>query len=465
MNRSNAWACCIRSISDDAKPIPLGKRVPFSAAYISVPSDNSAVRLYFVDEHREQRLGPCSLRIVFALDVRENRKIEVCINGDLTPIGVFDIRFAYALQPFDIRLTEEVAHTALTHGLSLRMLEGREDTFLFAEYGDDFLCPRLLFDKEFGERGTEFYNRLYSIASIQPFGWMEGCVLDGLSTCSDRGDKNALATIGLHLGKYIHGDKLVYEGPRSNICDGSIYGIEGVLPFAIMEKTGFGREAIQSFHRFLSLFDSNEIISDSEFISAEGSYTIAYPLATIAASLQDSSLAEIAIQQLLKRKQLLCVQDDLYLRYGKEGQRTFKNWGRAYVWYLLGLTQTLKVLDEKGLPYPEELQRELLRVAEIAAKNLGDDGMCHVFLGEGDTGIETSGSAGIAAAFSLGYRAGLLDRSYELLAHKTREALSFWLTPDGMLYGVAQSNKDGERLQRSGYRVISQMAMGLMAHI
>jgi hypothetical protein len=39
------------------------------------------------------------------------------------------------------------------------------------------------------------------------------------------------------------------------------------------------------------------------------------------------------------------------------------------------------------------------------------------------------------------------------------------LTADGLLHGAAQSNRGGEALQRSDYRVISQMGMGLLAQL
>jgi len=48
---------------------------------------------------------------------------------------------------------------------------------------------------------------------------------------------------------------------------------------------------------------------------------------------------------------------------------------------------------------------------------------------------------------------------------RTWEGLMQHLTPDGLLKQVAQSNKGGETLQRSGYRVISQMGMGLMGQL
>jgi hypothetical protein len=458
--------CGLKSVFQDPRPIPEGKRVPFAADYITLPVDGFPVRLFFRDPdglHDRPGAGPARLRVVCAMDVRENRKLEVCVNGDPVPVGEFDIRFAYVLQPFDVFLCEEVARDVLANGVRLRMTEGDEDTVIFAEPGDDFLCPRLLYDQDYADREQEFQKRLFSLAGIQPFGWMEGCVLDGLSTLHDQGNPGALAAIRSHLGKYIHHGRLVYEDPRGRICDGTIYGIEAGLPFAVIAKTGEGREVISLFRRFIKNFAGDGIITDAEFVSAEGSYTIAYPLAVLAAADQDRHLAERAIRQLMVRKQRLRVGSDLYLRNGNEG-RIFKNWGRAYVWYLMGLVQVFRVFDINEISYPEELLQDFRLVAEIAAAGLCD-GLCHVFLGEAETGVETSGSAGIAAALSLACRFGFLDRSYDQVVARTRQALHAHLTPDGMLSGVSQSNRDGERLQRGGYRVISQMAMGLMAHI
>ena len=48
---------------------------------------------------------------------------------------------------------------------------------------------------------------------------------------------------------------------------------------------------------------------------------------------------------------------------------------------------------------------------------------------------------------------------------KTLDTLWTCLTPDGLLTGVAQSNRGGEKLQRGSYRVLSQMGMGLMAQL
>lgn len=123
-----------------------------------------------------------------------------------------------------------------------------------------------------------------------------------------------------------------------------------------------------------------------------------------------------------------------------------------------------KYVLQKGIFYPRELVQELGLIAEITSNSLRN-GLCPVFLGEEETGKDTSSSAGIAAALSLGIKYGLLDPEYRQIISRTYKRLTSYLTPDGMLCGHSQSNKGGEQLQRSGYRIISPMAMGLMAHI
>ena len=78
---------------------------------------------------------------------------------------------------------------------------------------------------------------------------------------------------------------------------------------------------------------------------------------------------------------------------------------------------------------------------------------------------DSSGSAGIAAALALGAKYGMLPAEARLSAQSTLNALLDHLTDDGFLTGVAQSNRDGERLQRDDYRVIFQMGMGLMGQL
>ena len=97
---------------------------------------------------------------------------------------MFDIKYAYVFQPFEILFNREDVSAALKEGIGLRMKKGREPLWIF--YGgsgaQDLIVefmPHLLPETE-GEGINHFYQRMGSMASIQPFGWMEGCVLDGL---------------------------------------------------------------------------------------------------------------------------------------------------------------------------------------------------------------------------------------------------------------------------------------------
>lgn len=79
--------------------------------------------------------------------------------------------------------------------------------------------------------------------------------------------------------------------------------------------------------------------------------------------------------------------------------------------------------------------------------------------------MDTSGSAGLAAALARAHTAGWLPVEARQAAQKAFAGLRKYLTPDGLLAGAAQSNKGGDGLQRGDYRVIYQMGMGLQAQL
>ncbi|MDL1916726.1 hypothetical protein FBR00_12310, partial [Anaerolineae bacterium CFX4] len=157
------------------------------------------------------------------------------------------------------------------------------------------------------------------------------------------------------------------------------------------------------------------------------------------------------------------------LRILPDGTRTFVNWCRGVAWSLLGLTRTLAVIPDP----PADLIRDVQRLGAWAlAQRSGP--LWPTFLGEPNTPVDTSGSAGIAAALALAARHGWLPDTARAAwlpdtaraaASETLDALHSTLTPDGFLGGVAQVNKAGEGLQRDPYRVISQFGMGLMAQL
>jgi rhamnogalacturonyl hydrolase YesR len=92
-------------------------------------------------------------------------------------------------------------------------------------------------------------------------------------------------------------------------------------------------------------------------------------------------------------------------------------------------------------------------------------GLWSVFVDEPDLLPDTSGSAGIGAALALAAKHGWLDASARTTAETCLTGLKQHLTPDGFLGGASQSNKGGPGLQRSDYRVIYPMGMGMTAQL
>ncbi len=445
--------------------VPEGKRVSFGLDAIPVLPDGILTRLYWsaASSDVESRL-----RLMIALDVREEVLIEVIALQTEKVIGTLDIRYAYVCQPFEMLLNPEQTASALLDGVGLRMVQGTKALWFFnAVVPETTLFRPHLLTRAGGAPLQHFYQRLTSLDSIQPFSWMEGCVLDGLLDLSHSNATSANAQLSLkaHLEQFIDSKKrLFYEDPQSRPVDDRIYGIEGTLPFAAIAETWPNHRLIEQVVSFWRMrITENGAIVDGGTLSAEGSYTIAYPLALIAQQKNDPELLDLALRQLILRRDYLVHENGLYLRYHQDGTRSFRNWARGCAWYMLGLARTLIWLGKDSVT--AELRAEFERVAAWIKAYARSDGLWSCFVDEHEVAVDTSGSAGIAAALALGAKNGLLDESYRVLAAQTFESLQTYLTPDGLLTGVAQSNRGGEALQRSDYRVISQMGMGLMGQL
>ncbi len=240
-------------------------------------------------------------------------------------------------------------------------------------------------------------------------------------------------------------------------------GIESTLPNAVIAKLNPEHPVLQKTVRFwLRRQQAGGLIQDGDMTSAEGAYTVAYPLMVIGMKRRDQALIDKAIKQIRLRQRRLIHKGDCYLRYLANGERSFRNWARGVAWYSLGLVRTLDELN--GSSEVPDLHEELNRLAEWVASYQLENGLWSCFLDQ-EVAVDTSGSAGIAAALAIAVKKGLLPSKYSEVAQKTMTGLSSYLTPDGMLSGVAQSNRGGAALQQSDYRVISQMGMGLMAQL
>jgi rhamnogalacturonyl hydrolase YesR len=190
-------------------------------------------------------------------------------------------------------------------------------------------------------------------------------------------------------------------------------------------------------------------------------------MAVLAKQQRDIDLAHNALRQVLVRQRRLFD--------GKAFSRTHKvhpdgrvsqgdrNWCRGIAWQLLGLTRTIIALE--GLLDLAAAREEAARLAKWIVRYQLPNGLWSVFVDEPQLRPDTSGSAGIAAALALGAGHGWLDDGTRAAAVKCLDGLKPYLTPDGFLAGASQSNKGGPELQRSDYRVIYQMGMGLIAQL
>ena len=219
----------------------------------------------------------------------------------------------------------------------------------------------------------------------------------------------------------------------------------------------------------LSKRDPEGCIISGTTTTAEGNYTVAYPLAVLAKVWKRRDLEDLAILQLrLRKERLVDEHGDLWLRHRPtpDGeQRTFPGWLCGVAWYLLGLVRTLDELQHRD--DLDDLHAEVRRACEWAMKYQRDDGLWGVFVAAPELTPDTAGSAGIAAALAWAAKRGWAEPSCMEAAKKTLDGLKKHLTPDGFLTGMSQSNKReaGIALQRSDYRVNCQTAMGLMAQL
>lgn len=446
-------------------PEPPGeKRFPFGWPAFAILPNVASPPLRWTDAPQDKGAG--RLRITVALDDREEKRVEAVLAESGEAIGVFDLRFADFLQTFEIVLTEDNTRAALSEGVRLRLISGSTPLYLFCGEGDDIpnlMRPHIL-TGGVKDRWAQFSYRLWSPDSLEAFGWHEGCILDGLMDMAEaRPNCGARKAAEVHLAHYISNlGELVYEDPRSQPMDGRIYGIECTLTFA-------GLARVYPEHPLLSLATmfwkerttANGAVTDGKIASAEGMYTVAYPMAVLAKIRGQDALAKMALQELRLRKERLVHEENIYLRFNAvTGERTFRNWARGYAWYLLGLTRALILLE--GQDNIEDLRAECQRAA-LVAQSMQASGLWRCYMDDPSTTTETAGSAGIAAALALGARHGILGPEARMSAARALAALTPYLTPDGMLTGASPSNKGGESLQRTKYRVIQKTGMGLAA--
>ena len=438
---------------------PPGQAAPFD--WPLVGAGDTAIR-WPVDRRPDGGAdGPVRLRVTVGIDIRRPVLLDVLDADSHRSLGVLDLSFATALQQAEAVL-DAPAETAAVR------LHGRADARAFLLHPGvpvPAMRPHLLVGADVG--GTDaFLRHLCSAASLTQYGWMEGCVLDALADLAEQRVAGAAEAWDLHLDHYFTDDGVSYEDFHSRRRT-TVRGTETTNMFVGLARRRPDHPAIdQALAFFRDRTGTDGIIRDHHVV-AEHNLTVAYPLAVIGVARGRDGLTDQAVRQLMVRRERLDRPEGLYLRMGDDGQGQMRNWARGVTWYLLGLVRTLAVLEDAGHAFPDVLLDDLPRLVGWLRGLQHEGGAWTCFVDEPETGAETSGSAGIAAAMALAATRGWVDPPAAEAARRCLDALQGCLAPDGLLRGMSPSNKAeaSPAVQRSGQRVMGGAATGLLGQL
>jgi unsaturated rhamnogalacturonyl hydrolase len=452
---------------------PREKRIPLDWKAFPVPATTNSKPAILQFPFLKSDSDTIWFRITAAIDFREELIVSAFLPESGKEIGQFDIRFAHPFQPFEIPVNSSFLDEIGKQGIALRMIKGQKDAWFFqpdlARTDNQGLQPHLLVGKN-EHHEIAFRENMLSMNSFAPFGWIGGCVFDALWEMSETGDQEALRVLKKQLSYFLDEEKgIIFENPMTEPKDGTFNSIEDFLPLVAITGLYPNHPSIQMALDFLKTKENPEgIILSGNDITTEACYTVAYPLAALAVNRNNRELAQIALKQLRFRTIFLVNKNKIHQRSTLSGHQTFSNWGRGITWYLLGTVKTLKILKEStfnDLNEIKEVENDFIQAIEMVYNFQSKDGLWYSFIDRPETGVDTSASAGIAKAFVLGFKLGLLDSAFQEKAKMAYKSLQTYLTVDGFLTGVSQINRGGEELQSSGYRVISQFGMGLFAQL
>lgn len=408
-------------------------------------------------------------RLAVALDVRENVILELRLPDGGELLGVMNFSHSPVFQMEEVALTRDQAAKALASGLEIDRIQGTAPFRLFAPGAEGIpavLQPHLMIAGK-TDVWAEFLQRMKGRDAIQTFGWMEGAMLDGVLDLHRAFPNDGyLKALEDRRDLYLKGEDLVYENPRSMIVDNKIYGIECTLPFAVIAKTKPDHPSLSEAVEFWTSHEKKTgpatgSVQDGGSCTAEGSYTVGYPLMVVARERGDKALEELAVRQFrVRQTQLVDSEGNIWLR-NNDGKPMMKNWARGVAWYFLGLVRG--IAEAEGREDLADLKAEANRVMEFVIARQGEDGLWRNFFDQQDQTVDTSGSAGIAAALAIGEAHGILPAKAREAAEKTRQGLKPYLTADGLLSHGTPSNR-GPAAQ-GNRRQIFQVGMGLAAQL
>lgn len=451
----------------EAIQVPEGHRVAFGLDYFTLDT-GEGLTIKAPDIPKGFK-GKIFLRLQVAIDTREMDEVEVLLAGSGKKIGHFSIWYPTGLQVFDTLLDCDSKLLA-EEGVRLRMVNGKTPMFFLATYPDNG-SHFLLVNNVKSE--PSWHKTLCSERSLQPFSWLEGCVLDGLHELYVRkNDGAAFDTLQTHLNHYLVDEKnLIYVDLWARPTDNRFNNLETGNNFALIAQYRPTHPAVDLYLDYCKKRFDDDMNLLPDHLTQEGLYTLAYPLTVLGNTRNDLGLLEMGLIEAEERIKHLTTEDAIY-RMGsrtKGVEELNRNWSRGVVWFLLGLARTAEQLINS--PLKDDLRVARLidaykQNAAIVLRYQQKDHSWKAFMDLEHTYYESSGTSGLAAALAIGHRLGWLPEFDKSRLNKVYRRLLQSMTPDGFLTHTTQHNAGSYELMQMGeYRVISQYTLGFIGLI
>ncbi len=150
------------------------------------------------------------------------------------------------------------------------------------------------------ESSGRWKDRLLSLESLQTFGWQQGIVWDGLLELS-KNSSQAKKVLLQQLDLYFAQNSLVYCNLNNIKTVEKIHTVESILPFAILAQTNPTHSLLKTAIEFCETHaNADGVIADgtgnNRMVKTEECYTVSYPLAVLAKTLNRPDLANLAIK-------------------------------------------------------------------------------------------------------------------------------------------------------------------------
>lgn len=450
--------------------------------------DESPIRLRFARPSVVRTARPL-LRLVNAKDCRRTALIKVFYQGRL--VGQLDVRIPAQWASFVLDLSQALGQNPLAWPEVLELeITAQESATELVDSLQPGPLPALLVggDERFVPTSAwvavpvgaispvqrMMGNFLHSRAAADYLGWMIGCTTTGLSDLyRATGDESylqalkcVLAGIGEGLPLEGRGERGEGRGQEPDYIDLLNQKLESFVPVAALAHLQQVEPTLERTKhlRILGKRMLETARMERDFLTTEGCFTLAFPLAAAAAALDETDWFDTAWQECAKRWEFLRRGEQIIQRAYSDGRVYMVNWARGTAWLVLGTAQTALQLPQNH-PGRAELSSRLIAIAPLLLQRQQPDGLWSVFTDRPDLPAETSGSAGIAAGLALAAGAGWLGAEALQAAERCAKRLVAFLEPDGCLGGTSQHNPASEIALQTRYRIRAAWGTGLYAQL